>query len=350
MSSLPPPAPPGFTDHAIPSTPLSIRVWPAPTSPSPLPILFLTHGGGAIGGNHFAPPPWIVPAFGGRYHLVSHSYRLAPQARLDTQLEDCLTAVAWTRANLGGLLGEGRVDGERYVLCGGSAGGLLVALMGLRLEVAPRAVVNVYGLVDWVSVQALDREGEAGWEGEFGREELEAYLLNREVGETLTEALFWDEKDVVGHVELSERWGADVRYTKRLRLQAELHVYRSLHPQGVDRLIKTAMHPETFADEAALEEFILSMSPVHVLRKRLEGGRVDYPPMAFLHGTGDVAVPVQQSYDMAAILKEMGVPVVEAYEEGEPHVFDNKYTGPDVPGWGTYIQPIVDFVDHHVGQ
>ncbi|KAK3360420.1 Alpha/Beta hydrolase protein [Lasiosphaeria hispida] len=348
---LPSPAPPGFTDHPIPSTPLKIRLWPAPPAAHPLPILFLTHGGGAIGGNHFVPPPWVVPALGGRYHLVSHSYRLAPQARLDEQLADCLAAVAWARENLGAILGAGRVDSGRFVLCGGSAGGLLVSLMGLGMEVRPRAIVNVYGLVDWVGIRGLDGPGEAEWEGEFGREELEAYLGNREVGETLTEALFWDEKDVIGDVKLGERWGTDyLKYTKRLRLQAELHLYRSLHPQGVDRLIKTAMHPEKFADEAALEAFILSLSPVHVLRKRLEEGRTGYPPTAFLHGTGDVAVPVQQSYDMAAILKQMGVPVVECYEEGEPHVFDNKYTGPDVPGWETYIQPIVEFVDRHVGQ
>ena len=92
-------------------------------------------------------------------------------------------------------------------------------------------------------------------------------------------------------------------------------------------LTTAVMHPEKFEDEEKLREFSLGLSPLQVLRRRqAEGDDTGYPPTAFLHGTGDTAVPVQQSYDMARMLREMGVPVVEQYEEGEEHVFDHKYT------------------------
>ena len=338
MSPTPRSAPPNFTDHTFPSTsgvPLSVRVWPAtaPLISTPAPFILLTHGGGLLAGQHYIPPPWPFPGFRARgYHLVSHSYRLGPQARLDEQLADCLEAVAWCRGNLEGILGEGKVDVDRYVLYGDSAGGLLVALMGLELKSPPpRAVVNVYGVVDFPGLLAEEErapEKEAvPWTGEFGEDELEAFLCDRDPANVLTASTAWREMEEFDEDEFSRLLGTEFRYTKRVRLQAELHIWRSMHPRGAALLTTAVMHPEKFEDEEKLREFSLGLSPLQVLRRRqAEGDDTGYPPTAFLHGTGDTAVPVQQSYDMARTLREMGVPVVEQYEEGEEHVFDHKYT------------------------
>jgi acetyl esterase/lipase len=332
-------APPGFSDHTFKSssgTELSVRVWPAnPPVTSPAPFVSLTHGGGLIGGHHFTPPPWVFPGFRARgYHLVSHSYRLAPQARLDEQLADSLESLAWCRTNLPSILGADKVDVDRYALYGDSAGGLLVTLMGLHLtKPPPRAIVNVYGVVDFPAMVALEQQQQTGdlappqpWTGEFTEAELQAALGDRDPANILTVSTSWREMEECSEVELSRRWATDFQYTKRARLQAELHVWRSMHPQGVSLLGTAAIHPEKFADETALQAFMHSVSPLPVLRQRLAEGRTEYPPTAILHGTGDSAVPVQQSYDMAETLRAMGVPLIERYEEGEEHVFDVKYT------------------------
>lgn len=268
------------------------------------------------------------------YHLVSHNYRLAPQARVDDQLSDSLEAVAWCRANLSSILGKDKVDVDRYVLVGESAGGHLVTLMGLHLtNPPPRAIVDVYGLVDFLALPAFssydpnrkpvtEREGTS----DYTDAELDAFLSDRNPDNILTDSLSWNEQDLLTEEQLSKRWATDFKYTKRIKLQAELHIRRSLSG-SYEGLRKGVMHREKFATEEEFKAFVGSMSPLNVLRGELKRGiRRSYPPTALLHGSGDEAVAIEQSYEMAKVLKEIGVPIVESYEEGEPHVFDKKYT------------------------
>ena len=340
MATGPRAAPPGFSDHIFTSssgTELSVRVWPADPPVSPrAPFVHVSHGGGFLGAHHFTPPPWIFPGFRARgYHVISHSYRLAPQARLDDQVADCLEALAWSRANLPSILGPDTVDVDRYVLYGDSAGGLLVTLMGLHLtSPPPRAIIDVYGIVDIAGMEKTLRDQASpgqeqqpwAWTGEFTEEELQAFLADRDPANILTASTGWREMEEVDEAELSRRWATDFRYTKRVRLQSELHVWRSLHPKAPSLFITSVIHPEKFEDETKLWAFVDSVSSLRVLKQRQAEGRTEYPPTALLHGTGDTAVPVQQSYDMAKTLKEMGVPVIERYEDGQEHVFDSKYT------------------------
>ncbi|KAK0609509.1 Alpha/Beta hydrolase protein [Bombardia bombarda] len=361
-AKLPIAPPPGFIDHVFAScsgTELSLRIWPAdPPVSSPAPFLIWTHGGGWLGGHHFAiGPSWITPGFRQRgYHVISHNYRLGPQARLDDMLADSLECVARCRSHLPVILGADKVDVNRYVICGDSAGGHLASLIPLHLpSPRPRAVIDIYGLTDFVSVQQLDLSDKplpAPWAGEFSEHELESFLWDRNPANVIVDTMSWNEQELISDVALSKRWAAepDFRYTRRIRLQAELHIWRSLR-RSVDGLIKAVMQPETFADEGQLGAFVSAMSPLAALHERKsKDPAYSYPPTAFLHGTADEDVPVQQSYVMAAALKTMGVSVLESYEEGAPHVFDQKYTGPDVPGWETYIQPILNFVDDCVAQ
>ena len=321
-------APTGFTDHSFKSSSgveLGVRVWPAENVvQEPAPIVFWTHGGGFLGGHHFVPLPWLNPGFRKRgYHLVSHNYRLAPQAAFDHQVADSIEAVEWCRKNLPSILGEGKVDVDRYVLVGESAGGTLVTLMGLHLtSPPPRAIIDVYGLVDiGFYVNMPDRTPEP-WKGEFTDGELEHFLGDRDLNNVLTDACCWNEQELFPQEELGKRWGTDVKYDKRFRLQEEAHQWRSIRwlPGDVE---KGFFHSERFTDKAELDKFITSVAALKVLQKDQQRS---YPPTAFLHGSADEAVPIQQSYDLAATLRERGVPVIERYEEGEPHVFDIKYT------------------------
>ncbi|KAK3954764.1 Alpha/Beta hydrolase protein [Pseudoneurospora amorphoporcata] len=336
-------APAGYIDYTFKSSSgveLGVRVWPAENVvQDAAPIAFWVHGGGFLGGHHFVPLPWLTPGFRKRgYHLVSLNYRLAPQAALDHQLADCIESVEWCRKILPSILGEGQVDVDRYVLVGESAGGTLVTLMGLHLtSPPPRAIVDVYGLVDiWHYVNMPDRTP-GPWKGEFTDEELERFISDRDLNNVLTDACCWNEQELLPQEELRKRWAADIKYDKRFRLQAEAHQWRSTRAFPGD-VHKAFLHSERFPDKVELDKFITSMAPLKVLQ---EDKQRSYPPTAFLHGSADEPVPIQQSYDLAASLKERGVPVIERCEEGEPHVFDIKYT--------STIQPVLDFVDQHVG-
>ncbi|KAH7156692.1 Alpha/Beta hydrolase protein [Dactylonectria macrodidyma] len=351
------PLPPGFTDHNFKSqsgTELGVRVWPAnPPPSSPAPFVIWTHGGAFMGGHHFLPLSWLGPGFVQRgFHLVSHNYRLAPQARFDDELEDCLEAVAWCRSNLPSIIGSDLIDIDRYVVCGESAGGTLVSLLGHHLNPPPKVVIDAYGVVDFLSPITRKKiftelDSDSGkdvppWEGEFSAAELDAFLDDRNPANLITDALFWDEHDTMSDGFLSSYLKTEFRYSKRIRLQAELGLWRAKY-RPHRGFVRAVFHQEKFVDDDALEKFIETFSPVHLLK-----GKTWYPPTAILHGTADSAVEIEQSYVFAKKLKEMGVPTVECYEPGEDHVFDEKYTGPEVPGWDKYIQPVLDFVNEHI--
>ncbi|KFX88025.1 hypothetical protein O988_09184 [Pseudogymnoascus sp. VKM F-3808] len=347
-------APPGFTTHTCTTptgTKLSFRLWaasPPPTSPAP--FITYTHGGRWEAGNHFAPLPWLFPGFQARgYHLISHNYRLGPQAPIDAQLADCIAAVEWCRVELPRILGADKVDVDRYIIAGESAGGHLVALMAHHLVPSPRAVINAYGPVDLAVLMPFSgpvptSPPETPWTGEFSEQELLAYLSDRTPENVLMDALWWDEDILFPAKLLSERWAADIEYSPRIKLQAEFHRWGSTIGAGPALRI-SMFHDERFKDEEALCQFMASMSPSAML---LEMEERKYPPMAFLHGTADDLVGVEQSRCMAERLRGLGVSVLESYEEGVGHIFDKKYTGPDVEGWDKYIRPILEFCDELV--
>lgn len=355
--TLPPSAIAPFTDYTLPSPPsyvgppLSVRRWrlegAAPNPSTPAPFVLHTHGGGFLAGHHYLPPWWLHDGFRKRgYHLLAHSYRLGPQVTVADQLEDCLAVLRWCRDILPGIVaaeeegsGVPPVDGERYVLVGDSAGGTLAALMaaevGKRGGVMPRALVDVYGLMDFFEELELDK-GKQGkgvespeWNGEFSGEELGAFMMDRNPENTMTVAMAWTEMDEWTEAELSKLWGVEVKYDERIRRHAELNIWTQTRVDSIAWMYKGTMHPERFEGrpEGEYEAFVNGLSPLKVLRKRMEEGvKGGYPPTAFLHGTGDVNVPVKQSRDFAEVLREMGVDVVECYEEGQGHVWDRKYT------------------------
>jgi acetyl esterase/lipase len=336
MPEAPRATPSNFTDHVfktIHGLDLSVRVWPADPSPAAgtnAPFVIWTHGGSYLVGKHFTPLVWLEPGLRARgFHMVSHSYRLAPQARIDESLSDCLDAVTWCRSNLPRVLGRDKVDVDRYVVCGDSSGGTLAILLGHHANPSPRVVIDVYGVVDFESMGWLRQDAQeqipskssTEWKGEFTEAELETFLADRNPANTLDVAPPWIAR--YSEEQLSKQWATQFRYTKRIRLQTELHVWRTNRgKRGIKSdLLKAVIHDENFADRKDLVKFLASVSPL-----RLLDGKTRYPPTAILHGTADPVVPVSQSIDMAEALKTMGIPVVECYELGMKHGFDNKYT------------------------
>ncbi|KAK8048812.1 hypothetical protein PG994_010542 [Apiospora phragmitis] len=338
------PAPNGFSDHVFRTehgVELGARVWPAPntTGGGPRPFVTWTHGGAFVGGNHFAPLSWLVPGFHALgYHVVSNAYRLCPQVDLEAGIGDCVDFVAWCRRALPGILGPGRVDADRYVITGESGGGYMVTNMATRLpEPAPRAVVDVYGLVDlfdpynWL-FDAVDQSAYPAWGSDKDAP------LQQE---------FSEEKILSGEAQLAAAWQTPFPFTERVRLQAAVHSYlSSTWPLGGRHwsAYTALLHPERFLasaaadgdnngddDDQAVQEkvrvFARTVSPMQILdTEPYVGGAKKYPPTAFLHGSADVAVPLGQTERFAAKLRALGVETLVSVEPDEPHVFDQVYT------------------------
>ena len=142
----------------------------------PMPAIIAIHGGGWSGGTHKFNQAMFLATQG--YFTASIEYRLSGEARWPAQIEDCKLAVRWLRSNAG----KYHIDPERIGCWGGSAGGHLVACLGVMDD--PRfegsggypgvsskvaAVVNFYGPTDF-------SQGSAGIQGAKEGEDAVALL------------------------------------------------------------------------------------------------------------------------------------------------------------------------------
>ena len=75
-----------------------------------------------------------------------------PEVSYHEILSDCKDSLAWCINELPGILGNERIDIDRYVVGGDSAGGTLSTLAGHLFEPKPKVVINVFGLVDSLDV------------------------------------------------------------------------------------------------------------------------------------------------------------------------------------------------------
>jgi len=121
------------------------------------PGMVLIHGGGWVFGTRYQQA-WYCRQFAKNgYVVMTIEYRLMPKHAFPDCLHDCKAAVRWLRLNAGRY----RVDPDRIVTFGASAGGHLAALLaatspgdGFEGEANPgarsdvRAAISLYGAVD----------------------------------------------------------------------------------------------------------------------------------------------------------------------------------------------------------
>jgi acetyl esterase/lipase len=95
---------------------------------SPLPIVMYVHGGGMTAGDKSNLKPTFLDELAtAGYAVASVNYRLAPEFRFPTQLEDVKCAIRYLRAKAVSL----GLDGHEMFAFGTSVGGQLVALAAL---------------------------------------------------------------------------------------------------------------------------------------------------------------------------------------------------------------------------
>lgn len=117
------------------------------------PLVILVHGGGWRSGDRSNLAPLAVRLAERGYAAATVSYRLSGQALYPAAIVDVKEAVGWLQAR-SGVFG---FDPARMAIAGGSAGGQIAALVGMT-DSRIRAVVNIDGLSDFTSEEALRHE------------------------------------------------------------------------------------------------------------------------------------------------------------------------------------------------
>ena len=111
----------------------------------PFPAVVYIHGGGWKGGNKNAFRRQAAHMATKGFAGACIEYRLSGEAKYPAALQDSKAAVGWMRANAA----KYRIDPQRIGAAGGSAGGHLVALLGVTGDV--KAVAAFNPAVDLVS-------------------------------------------------------------------------------------------------------------------------------------------------------------------------------------------------------
>lgn len=110
------------------------------------PVVVWIHGGALINGSRSSVPSRLLDLCRAEgFALVSFDYRLAPEVKLPAIIEDIQDAMRWLRQQGPKLL---RIDPERIVVTGGSAGGYLTLMTGICVQPRPKALVAYWGYGD----------------------------------------------------------------------------------------------------------------------------------------------------------------------------------------------------------
>jgi acetyl esterase/lipase len=104
-----------------------------PASAGPLPVVVFIHGGGWQNGDKSGGGGRVAPLVAtGRFAGASIGYRLSGEAQWPAQIHDCKAAIRWIKAHAA----EHGLDPDRIAVWGSSAGGHLVAMLGVSDGVA----------------------------------------------------------------------------------------------------------------------------------------------------------------------------------------------------------------------
>lgn len=103
-----------------------------PMGEKPLPLIVFIHGGGWQKGSKEGAGRRLVPFVGkGEYAGAAINYRLTDEAQWPSQIHDCKAALRWLRGNAE----KYGFDKEKVAVWGTSAGGHLVAMLGVSGDV-----------------------------------------------------------------------------------------------------------------------------------------------------------------------------------------------------------------------
>jgi len=225
------------------------------------PVVIWVHGGALIMGHRGQMDrKLLTQLLEAGFVVVSIDYRLAPETKLPSILEDVEDACKWVRLKGPELFG---IDPNRIAVMGGSAGGYLTLAAGFRVRPRPQALVSFWGYGDidgaWYS------RPDAFYSKQPAVPKEEAYAA-------------------VGGPVISESSGKNNR--QRFYLYCRQN---GLWPKEV-----AGLDPDK--EPGAFDRFC----PIRNVTAK-------YPPTLLIHGTKDTDVPYKQSEMMAKELDRNGL-------------------------------------------
>jgi acetyl esterase/lipase len=229
----------------------------------PRPVLVWIHGGALIMGNRGGVPKNLLNlAASEGYALVSIDYRLAPEVKLPKIIADVDDAFAWIH---GKGAKECNLDVKRVVVAGGSAGGYLTLMTGIRVKPRPTALVAYWGYGDV--------------DGEWYTKPSEHYR----------------KQPLVSKEEADKQVGGTAVTGGEKDLKARGRYYLYLRQNGLWTKEVSGLDP--VSDREKLDPYC----PVRNVTPQ-------YPPTMLIHGTEDTDVPYELSANMAKEFTRHKVP------------------------------------------
>ncbi len=229
-----------------------------------LPLIVWIHGGGWDSGDKENCPALMFAKKG--YAVASINYRLTQEAVFPAQIHDCKASIRFLRANAS----KYNIDPDRIGVCGGSAGGHLVTLLGMTHGVKElegdggnpsvssrvQAVCDFFGPTDFIAINEARLSG------------------NPKSEQKLRDFNVAGDKNVVTRL-----LGGTVENKKELAEQA---------------------------------------SPLYYA-KNVNKDKKDFPPFLIMHGDKDPIVPVEQSISFNDALNSAGLDSTLRIYKGAGH-------------------------------
>ena len=217
-------------------------------------VVVWIHGGALVTGNRSSVPKQLLDLCKSEgYALVSLDYRLAPEVKLPAIIADVDDAFRWIREQGPKVC---QLDPKRLVVTGGSAGGYLTLMAGVRVKPAPQGLVAYWG---------------------YGDVDGDWYVKPSE---------HYRKQPLVSKDEAYGQIGDTVVTGSEKGLKARGRYYLYLRQNGLWTKEITGFDPAT--ERAKLDPYcpVRNVTPA-------------YPPTMLIHGTEDTDVPYSLSAAMA---------------------------------------------------
>ncbi|KAF8956513.1 Alpha/Beta hydrolase protein [Flammula alnicola] len=271
-------------------------------------------------------PTWLyrrVRSLG--YAFVSANYQLMPPASAHDIIADMQDLFSFiTQNEIQGTQQTFKGNPNMVAVAGSSAGGLCAQLAAMHCSPKPKAIVSLYAMGgNLFTLHYLKAKNEVFFMGRdlLNRDDFPDYLYPFKRGAPSRTS----DSPLVYHPVTGDPANSRI-YLPPLYLQLGCFVdyYTGMHEPSLSNTLGATLEDD-FITETEL----------------------DWPPTMLLHGTGDSAIPVDDSCHMQAVIERAGIPVELIEFEVMEHLLDFAPDAEEI--WGEKFDRAKDFLRTWLG-